>query len=301
LFDLKNIKVLHIEPTTVCNADCPQCARGDPEVYIDHLNRSELTLDVCQELFKPAFIKNLDKMFMCGNFGDPAAGAHTIEIYKYFREHNPNIVLGMNSNGSIRATSWWQELGGVFSNPYDYVVFSIDGLEDTNSIYRRNTVWSKIIENAQAFISAGGTAHWDMLIYEHNQHQIAQAESLAADLGFSWFRTKVSKRFKSYNISFLNPPKGYTLPNVVNSKQISCHALNEKSIYVSANGKILPCCWFGAEIFTLDNQAQNLLQDWNLLASSWSNSPHRICQDTCSIDDGGTSFSNQWQYTRQLK
>ena len=60
----KDVKVLHLEPTTVCNAKCPQCAREDADLYNDNLNRNELTLEKCKELFKLDFIKNLDKMFM---------------------------------------------------------------------------------------------------------------------------------------------------------------------------------------------------------------------------------------------
>lgn len=303
LFNLNNIKVLHIEPTTICNAACPQCGREDERYFIEGRDSSELTLDYVTKNYTPEFIQNLEKVFMCGNFGEPAACKEVVSIYKYFKEHNPNIVLGMNTNGSIRTPSWWQELAGIFDNPYSYVVFSIDGLEDTNQIYRRNTVWSKIIENAQAFIQAGGSAHWDMLVYEHNEHQVDTAKQLAKELGFSWFRAKVSKRFHTNPVEFLNPPKNYSLPNVTKSSTvIDCHALNESSVYVSANGQLLPCCWFGAEVFTLDHKAKNLLADWNNnLVPSWQNQPHRICKSTCSADTAGTSFSKQWKIEEQLR
>lgn len=303
LFDFNNIKVLHIEPTTVCNAACPQCGREDSRYYNDQVNRSEINLEQIKNLYDYKFIKNLDKMFMCGNFGEPAAAKDTLDIYRYFRDVNPNITLGINTNGSIRTTNWWKDLAKIFNQPYDYAVFSIDGLEDTNSIYRKNTVWSKILENAQSFIQAGGTAHWDMLIYQHNQHQVKEAEQLAYNLGFSWFRAKVSKRFQTNPIYFLNPPTNYQLPNVkYDISKISCHALTEKSIYVGANGHVLPCCWFGAELFTLDEQAQNLLSDWNnKLIPSWSTDPHRICINTCARDSEGTSFSKQWKIEKQLR
>lgn len=77
----------------------------------------------------------------------------------------------------MRTTNYWQELGeDILNQPLDYVVFSIDGLADTNHIYRRGAVWDKIVENAEAFIKAGGSAHWDMLVYQHNQHQVDSAE-----------------------------------------------------------------------------------------------------------------------------
>jgi hypothetical protein len=47
---INNIKVLHLEPTTVCNAACPQCARENSNLYNDKLNRSVITLDYCKEL-----------------------------------------------------------------------------------------------------------------------------------------------------------------------------------------------------------------------------------------------------------
>lgn len=296
-----DIRVLHMEPTSVCNAACPQCQRGNILFYNHKTDKSSITLDNCKALFTIEFINQLEKMFMCGNFGDPAAATDTHDIFKYFKEINPSITLGMNTNGSLRNKDWWQHLAEIFCGERDYTVFSIDGLEDTNHIYRRNTIWSKIIENASSFIQAGGSAHWDMLVFEHNEHQIEQAKQLAKDLGFSWFRAKVSKRFTTKPVSFLSPPQGFNLPNVFSKGKIRCHAIEEKSIYLAANGHVLPCCWFGAEVFTLDDYAKELVNNWDKLTNSWDTNPHRICNDICSEDTQGTSFSKQWQIEEQLR
>ena len=77
--------------------------------------------------------------------------------------------------------------------------------------------------------------------------------------------------------------------------------MNEQSIYVAANGHVLPCCWFGGEVFSLDTHAQELLSDWAQLSRSWNHAPHRICQATCAEDTQGTSFSKQWKIEEQLK
>jgi hypothetical protein len=301
-FNPSNIRVLHVEPTTVCNAACPQCARENPELYQEH-NRSELTVEQCQQLFTVEFVQQLEKMFMCGNFGDPAAGANTLEIFRWFRSINPTITLGMNSNGSLRTTEWWQDLAAIMNQPNDYVVFSIDGLEDTNHIYRRNTVWSKLIENAQAFIDAGGHAHWDMLIFDHNQHQLHTAQQLAASMGFQWFRSKVSKRFKTQPVSWLTPPKNYQLPNVNHIDHIDCHALKERSLFVSATGEIFPCCWIGNHTFSRDPGLDTLLNTPNFqgVIDSWISTPHIVCSQTCGASNGTTSFDAQWQTQVQLQ
>ena len=297
---LKSPKILHLEVTDVCQAACPQCARETDPAFNKSIKHHLSVEQICQ-MFDNNFIKNLDKMFMCGNYGDPAAGKHTLDILKYFKSVNPKITVGLNTNGAINDISWWQALASILSGPTDYVVFSIDGLEDTNHIYRKNVQWAKLIKNATAFINAGGSAQWEMLVFEHNQHQVESAELLAKELGFNWFRTKISKRFINTPINFLKPPRGYTLPNVNQSNDIDCHAVRENSIYVSANGQVLPCCWFGAEIFSLDNKANALLSNWDNIPLSWQSAPHRICSSTCGVDERGTSFSNQWQIQKQLK
>ena len=113
------------------------CAREtDPDFRKDL--KHHLRVEHIQQHFSDRVIGNLDKMFMCGNYGDPAAGYYTMDIYRYFRKINPDIVLGMNTNGALQTTFWWHELGKLFNQLQDYVVFSIDGLADTNATYRKN-------------------------------------------------------------------------------------------------------------------------------------------------------------------
>jgi sulfatase maturation enzyme AslB (radical SAM superfamily) len=235
-------------------------------------------------------IKQLDKMFMCGNYGDPVAGKNTIELYQYFRSINPNIVLGMNTNGAIQTPFWWYGLAGILNQPKDYVVFSIDGLEDTNHVYRKNVNWAKLMANARTFINAGGSAHWDMLVYKHNQHQVDECEQLARDMGFKWFRVKISKRGFTDR---LEQPIGWTSAQVVGTK-INCHALNEQSAYIDSRGNLSPCCWLG-------NRQQDFITDFEDVKSSWNSlQPNIICMNTCGTTESNTNFTNQWQRNIEL-
>jgi hypothetical protein len=127
---------------------------------------------------------------------------------KYLREVNPNIMLGIHTNGSLRSKSFWTELGTVLNRSGDYCRFGIDGLEDTNHIHRVNTIWDLIMKNSKAFIDAGGNADWEYLIFEHNEHQVEEAKELSEKLGFKKFIPKVSRRFKIYPQIKLYPPKG---------------------------------------------------------------------------------------------
>ena len=281
----REIKILHLEPTDVCQAACPMCAR-ETDRQFDRTRHNHLTIDQILANFPDTAIMNLDKMFMCGVYGDPAAGRHTMDIYRYFRRINPEITLGMNTNGAIQNTAWWQILGEIFHRERDYVVFSIDGLEDTNHIYRRGVDWHKLMDNVQAYIATGARAHWDMLVYRHNEHQVEHCETLARDLGFSWFRAKVSKRGFTKS---LESPVAWRLP-VVKTGTIQCKALQERSLYIDALGRASACCWLGArQSDFIDDDVASVSKTWH------TPHPYPICQATCATTNDQSSFTGQWQ------
>ena len=286
---MRNIKVLHLEPTDVCQASCPLCSR-ETNTAFDPRYQNHLTVDHIRKHFDDHVISTLDKIFMCGNYGDPAAGKHTLDIYKWARKLNPSLTLGMNTNGAIQNTAWWHSMGTLFNQPLDYVVFSIDGLSDTNNVYRRNVDWRKLMSNAETFISAGGRAHWDMLVYRHNQHQVDQCEQLAKDMGFTWFRAKVSSRGFT---DTLQVPVGWNQP-AFGPDVIQCHVLREQSAYIDAQGKLSPCCWLG-------NDLSNTIKNIDQVEPTWETaSPNLVCRSTCGTSKAGTSFSSQWQREVQL-
>jgi len=207
MFNIQNTKELHMETSSVCNAACPLCMR-ETDKNFNKKNAVSLSLTKVKELFSIAFISNLDSMFMCGTYGDPAAAPDTIEIFKYFREINPSIRLSIHSNGGLRSAKWWKELGTVLCNEGDWCYFGIDGLADTNHIHRVNTNFNKIMKNAVSFISSGGRAHWEFLVFRHNEHQVEEARLLSQDMGFSNFRVKVSRRFNIMIAPSIQPPIG---------------------------------------------------------------------------------------------
>lgn len=282
---MRDIKILHLEPTDVCQAACALCAR-ETDVKFNKNQQHHLTVAQVAQHYNQDSIKNLNKMFMCGVYGDPAAGKHTLDLYRYFRKINAEIVLGMNTNGALQNTIWWHELGRIMNQPQDYVVFSIDGNEDTNHIYRTNVNWIRLKNNIEAFVSAGGRAHWDMLVYRHNQHLVNECEQLARELGFSWFRAKVSRRGFT---DTLQQPTDWQQPLVVASGNIKCHALQEQSEYMDAQGRVSPCCWLGG---TQDKFTDN----FDDIQLSWSSAtPNAVCKKICATNNNQSSFSSQWQ------
>lgn len=261
MYRYQDIKDIHLEITSKCQARCPMCPRRisggplNPFIKLD-----EITLDVFKKWFELDFIKQLDSLFMCGNLGDPIISKDTLEIYQYLREVNPNIRLAMHTNGSARDPEWWQRLAQLKVK----VTFGIDGLADTHHLYRISTDFNKIIENARAFITAGGVAKWHMLVFAHNEHQIEEARTMSKQMGFVDFSIKHTSRFKQDYLQVIDDagrpthrikPTQTSLDMIPLAEaaqkevkpHIVCKAQKFKQLYVSACGNVSPCCWLDME------------------------------------------------------
>ena len=239
MYDYQDIRKVHLEITQRCNAGCPMCGRHEEDGSVNRLirnNLQELTLEDCKSIFQPEFIQQLEIISFCGNLGDPIVARDTLEVCQYLRQNNPDLHIMISTNGGARSTQWWKELAGVLGENGE-VKFAIDGLSDTNHIYRRGVDWDVVMRNAQAFIDAGGEAEWHYLIFEHNEHQVDQAKKLSQEMGFLDFKKKKSSRFTVVTSDGeLKDEKIKVAP--VNKKQKQQAAINTQSTIKTASKKV---------------------------------------------------------------
>jgi MoaA/NifB/PqqE/SkfB family radical SAM enzyme len=295
MYAYESIRLVHLELTDKCNAACPQCPRSDHGGVVNpRLANTELGLDDTKTILPSSFVEQLDCIFACGNFGDPIVARDCLEIFKYFRASNPKMKLGIHTNGGTRSPDFWQALGRLLPKGRGYVRFGIDGLEDTNHIYRRNVRWKTLMRNVTMFIEAGGNAEWDYLVFRHNEHQVEQARKLASDLGFTLFNPKKTGRFLDWrNMEYIDstPIKNHTgdivgrlerpvdpayenaalaglrdlqkrygsMDRYLDHAEIQCKVQTKSSIYVSAEGYVLPCCWLATQLQNPDLKARSEL------------------------------------------
>lgn len=187
------VNKIEIELTTGCNAACPSCSRTDIDgKAIRSLPTAEISLEDFRRILPASWVVG-KTIKLCGVYGDPLVARDFLPIVKYLVDEGAQVVV--NTNASMRTPSFWHEFGRTLAESSgSECIFSIDGLEDTNAIYRRNTSWSKIISHAKAFIEAGGFAHWDFLVFSHNDHQVEKAQNFAKELGFKKFTIKKTTR-----------------------------------------------------------------------------------------------------------
>ena len=271
--NLDEIKSIQLDHTSRCNLLCPQCARTTHTNEVNpRLEMRDLTLSDYETIFTPFIGKNIHIMH-CGNYGDVIASPTFDETHDWCVANGFQRITIM-TNGSARKPEWWAKL----ARKDPYIVFSIDGLEDTNHLYRVNSNFSKIIANLKAFTDAGGRARWDFLVFEHNYHQVEEAKTLAKSLGVLEFNVKNTTRFvteSGYKKEFINKKneavvdrkdnviiqdytsivRSYgTFEEYIRLTPIKCKYQIEKRYYIDFNMKLWPCCWVGAPyLFHLPN------------------------------------------------
>jgi MoaA/NifB/PqqE/SkfB family radical SAM enzyme len=253
---------LHLEPTSRCQAACPMCARNNSGGRtLATVVQTEFTLDDFRQWIPMNLLDRLGYMFMCGNLGEPIMARDCLAIYEYARRGNPRIHLGLNTNGSARKLDFWKDLAqlGVTIN------FGIDGATAVNHArYRRGTNFDQILENAAAFIGAGGTAIWDFIVFRHNEHEVDIARAMADRIGFKKFTIKPTSRFHGpyqdvldedgLTVDRLEPSGRYApQPRRLSKKdhaacRIDCSVAKNRSIFISATGHVFPCCYLGQKL-----------------------------------------------------
>lgn len=298
MYNYEDIKTVHLEVTQNCQANCPMCDRNMNGKGVNpHIDLNELTLEDCKIIFTPDFIKQLNTMYMCGNLGDPIIARDTLEIFKYFRQHNSDMWLSINTNAGARNETWWTELAKTFGR-MGSVIFSVDGLQDTNHIYRQGVEWTNVERSMKSFISAGGRARWDFLIFEHNQHQVECANTYSKILGFERFQAKKTGRFitqdskkkeshqavdRKGNITaqIKKPKHEYqnsalkkqdlllekygTMDNYYDVVPIRCKVKEEKNLFITAEGLALPCCWTAGRMYKWWHKDPKVEQIWDFI------------------------------------
>jgi sulfatase maturation enzyme AslB (radical SAM superfamily) len=224
-----------------------------------------MTLQEARTIFTSEFLQQLTRINLNGNFGDSVMNPETVDIVQYFRDCNEKLIIDISTNGGARDSEYWQALAKLGAT----VFFCIDGLEDTHSLYRQNTVYATVIKNATTFIAAGGKAVWKMIRFDHNLHQFEQAKQLAHDMGFIRFETVDTGRdtapvfnrrrqlthtigqpkdVKFNRLYSLRKQDAVLLEDITPGKAvkpITCEVKIRKSIYITSVGEVYPCCYLG--------------------------------------------------------
>ena len=318
MIDKKDIRIVHVEASSRCNSHCPMCSRFTGTGFIQpDLVEGDITADIFYKLFTKEFSGQLEHVYFSGVYGDPCLNKLLPEFVKYLIDNGCKSV-SIDTNGGYRNEDWWSSL----AHPNVLINFALDGTDnETLGRYRIGVSYDKVITNLRAFTSAGGKAQWNFIVFEHNEHQVETAKTIAEEVGAK-FRIKVTQKFRSKSdfkimkdgkhIDTLYPPKDekYRHTNIgtvehvpvsvfnnfklskyshLNKNTVDCKSLARRELYLAANGTLLPCCYLGT--YTHDSPGSwqlNQLYDLNKFNLN-SNDVDSIINSMYAIKDKWTS------------
>ena len=279
MYTISQIEGIEWELTTKCNAACPQWVRN---FYGGKTIESLPLVSQTLEQFKKAIpwdkMDSLKQIYFCGTYGDPIACPDLLKICEWIKT-NTTCNITMHTNGGLQSNKYWSKIAQIV----DKCAFGIDGLEDTNHLYRRNVQWNKLMRNVQSFINNGGHAIWDFIVFKHNEHQVEQAREYAMQMGFKNFNFKKTHRFldKKHDLIdkspvvnmnndveyYLEMPEQDKYRNTVGKNyvqlekqygsfkkyamltKINCYDVRSKNIYIAASGHVFPCGWLADRMY----------------------------------------------------
>lgn len=313
-----NIQVIHVELTNKCNARCPGCARtkqGQTHPYLQK-QLMEWTIDD----FKKVFPKNLveNKSFTLGGVVDePMMVKDIVPICKYIVDNNGEIEI--NTNTGSNKPEVFAELGELSKNSQSIkMIFSVDGCEATNHMYRVNVQWKKVLENMTAYSQQGGICEWHYLIFQHNKDDIEPAKMLSKKLKIPLYFRQNTRNTKDWAVVSKQKDKDTIEQTISSDKEfqhpehdkvknwqhedvneemantISCLMYHKKEIFVDWSGRLWPCCWFSTDYhFDQLPWITELEKDYNI---NWNSVHHHSIENILQHDYYNHLLKESWIY-----
>jgi MoaA/NifB/PqqE/SkfB family radical SAM enzyme len=274
---------LVVDPSNMCQLACPGCvhsARSEDFKLFDWPHGT-LSQDCFSELLK-RYGPYAIGVYFC-SYGEPLLNLATPKLIRLAKTYL--IGTALSTSLSVRKL----DAEACVESGLDFMVLSIDGAtQPVYEQYRRNGDIELVFSNVRKLVSAKRklgkrtpVLSWNFLAFEHNAHEIPQAERMARELGVNRFRVvnpfdvgwddpnirpapvqarverldwlSMANSPENWNPfpedldrppiadAFENPWKGEAPDDAPPSAGHTCHWLY-KNIVMDAGGRIMPCC-----------------------------------------------------------
>ena len=291
-----------IDPCNACNLRCPLCPTGNQ-------TRQRPTKMINYECFTSIIdqAKEYAIEVILHNWGESFLHPQIFDMVRYVNQANIGTSISSHFNNITD-----EMIDNMIESGLQHLTVSLDGADQ--EVYEQYRIRGKFDDAIDALgrlqqrkretKSHTPVVEWQFIVMKHNEHQIRQAESMAADLGIERFRLlsaglpfdqladpqladqwlSENPRFRDYHPETIWQ-RGYLYDE-------PCF-YPYRAITINPDGGVAPCCAVHHEKWDFGNvQVQSLQEIWNnkqyqsaraLFSSSPINDPVETVCDGCVL------------------
>jgi len=272
---LDNIEVVEIELTNLCNAGCPLCFRHNNDIILNSINIDKLL----QFLSK---LKNLNKIILCGNAGEPTQHKDIIKFLSSL-----SVYVEIYSNGNIQKRTL-HSLSQALPSRH-IIEIAIDGIDNkTQQISRPGRKLKAIDKNIEYMNTNGINVCVVFTRYLHNENQEDAMRKKYDNLKVRDTRYTSSKlKYPSDFSTYIIPADKVFKDKPQFNRVFRLKPKYTKYIFVSEIGNIYPCDVIARRTtktkYNIDNYEMIQLEDQESQCNSITTSLNG-CMYTCKYD-----------------
>jgi MoaA/NifB/PqqE/SkfB family radical SAM enzyme len=233
---------LHIETTTRCTLFCPACPRTTwSEILKKPVPKNDLDVELLARFLDCPGGKAITKFKLCGDYGDSIYYPKLFHLIEKFRSQ---VSFQIVTNGSRQTQKFWNKLSSLLTKN-DTIIFSIDGLEHTNHLYRINSDWPSIMQGLDIMVKSPANIIWKTIIFDFNYNRLKEIKDFAESKGATFHAEKTHR----YGNPQLQPPETFIESNhlfdnkfVTDQFEIEPRCEKEAKV-ITADGYLSPCDW----------------------------------------------------------
>lgn len=300
---ISDITTLDLAITSVCNARCMDCARWwvDDEgtqyhnPRDDHMNQHWPWRDLCDHM---SVLTAVRQVLICGNAGDPMSHANIADICEWITQQWPGVYIEIDTNGSLGTAQTYQRLSQLGTVHFR---FAVDGLADTNHIYRRRVPWHRVVNNIKLWHSLGGDATLKTIDFPWNEPDRDQIRAWADGMDWGWrleprWNPDIDQRIMNQSDDTPSEwqwplEEGRDWQSAVSDQitrwramgqpmQAECKSRSGDWLYINHDHKVWPCCyWSNSEYVQWEVQKKHLQHLQRVADPTWNSLDHRSLTD----------------------
>jgi wyosine [tRNA(Phe)-imidazoG37] synthetase (radical SAM superfamily) len=234
--------IVWIEPTCVCNIDCPQrCGCGTPKILSQKSRRSKLKMSLDEFKSVIGMLGKDTRTVGFVNYGEQFLHPDFITMIKHARFMLPDTLIFSDSNGTLLNDDTL--LQGLAESGLDELRLSVDGCDQKSyEVYRRGGNFDDIMEAVRKLSSIRKRKPkilWQYILFFWNdsRKQIAQALSLAKDIHVDKFAFQLSSIPLSNSSRFAEGTRGYKsiMPFILDTRRFNYKYTISASVNLDGN------------------------------------------------------------------